>query len=144
MYTLTCSWYHSDRAASLQDMNTHNFLEVGAAALLVGDMEAKMKGQPWKYFGTADMPYLDQLLQPSSVATITNSASARPHLRAITSSKRTKLGSHQIWHVFQTQTICLILFHLCVLYSNYVFFSLISFTAITSTGTMNATHKHGL
>ncbi|PPE00244.1 hypothetical protein GOBAR_DD02722 [Gossypium barbadense] len=78
----------SDRSANIQDMRTHNFVEVGAAALLVGDMEAKMKGQPWKYFGTADMPYLDQLLQPSSVTTITNSAAAHSHLRAITALKR--------------------------------------------------------
>ncbi|GAV76082.1 hypothetical protein CFOL_v3_19557 [Cephalotus follicularis] len=87
----------SDRAVNIQDMNTHNFLELGAAALLVGDMEAKMKGQHWKYFGTSDMPYLDQLLQPSSVTTITNSVSARSHLRAITASKRTKAGTRQIW-----------------------------------------------
>ncbi|OMO58919.1 hypothetical protein CCACVL1_25254 [Corchorus capsularis] len=87
----------SDRSVNVQDMRTHNFLEVGAAALLVGDMEAKMKGQPWKYFGTADMPYLDQLLQPSSVTTIANCASARSHLRAITALKRSKGGPHQIW-----------------------------------------------
>ncbi|MBA0780784.1 hypothetical protein Gotri_004843 [Gossypium trilobum] len=80
-------------------MSAHNFLEVGAAALLVGDMEAKMNGQPWKYFGTADMPYLDQLLQPSPVTTIANSASARSHLRAITALKRSKGGPHQIWYV---------------------------------------------
>ncbi|XP_052485570.1 uncharacterized protein LOC105779909 [Gossypium raimondii] len=87
----------SDRSANIQDMRTHNFVEVGAAALLVGDMEAKMKGQPWKYFGTADMPYLDQLLQPSSVTTITNSAAAHSHLRAITALKRSKGGPRQIW-----------------------------------------------
>ncbi|CAI0443137.1 unnamed protein product [Linum tenue] len=87
----------SDRASVLEDMRTHTLLELGAAALLVGDMEAKMKDQPWKYFGTADMPYLDQLLQPSSVSTITISASARSHLRAITTSKRCKAGPHQIW-----------------------------------------------
>ncbi|KAA3481795.1 SANT domain-containing protein 2 [Gossypium australe] len=87
----------SDHSAYVQDMSGHNFLEVGAAALLVGDMEAKMNGQPWKYFGTADMPYLDQLLQPSPVATIANSASARSHLRAITALKRSKGGPHQIW-----------------------------------------------
>ncbi|XP_022765204.1 uncharacterized protein LOC111310226 isoform X12 [Durio zibethinus] len=87
----------SDRSVTVQDMRTRNFLEVGAAALLVGDMEAKMKGQPWKYFGTADMPYLDQLLQPSSVTTIANSASARSHLRAITALKRSKGGPRQIW-----------------------------------------------
>ncbi|KAF2318716.1 hypothetical protein GH714_010261 [Hevea brasiliensis] len=85
------------RSVDLQDMSIRNFLELGAAALLVGDMEAKMKGQPWKYFGTADMPYLDQLLQPSSFTTVTNSASARSHLRAITASKRSKSGPRQIW-----------------------------------------------
>ncbi|XVF75368.1 hypothetical protein PTKIN_Ptkin13bG0182700 [Pterospermum kingtungense] len=85
----------SDRSVNVQDMN--NFLEVGAAALLVGDMEAQMKGQPWKYFGTADMPYLDQLLQPSSVSTIANSDSAHSHLRAITALKRSKGGPRQIW-----------------------------------------------
>ncbi|CAL0308297.1 unnamed protein product [Lupinus luteus] len=78
-------------------MGAHNFLEVGAAALLVGHNESKMKGQPWKFFGTDDLPYLDQLLQSSTVTSITNSASSHPHLRAITVSKRTKPGSHQIW-----------------------------------------------
>ncbi|XVE69143.1 hypothetical protein DITRI_Ditri09bG0126900 [Diplodiscus trichospermus] len=87
----------SDRSVNVQDMRTHNLLEVGAAALLVGDMEAKMKGQPWKYFGTANMPYIDQLLQPSSITTIANSASARSHLRAITALKRSKGEPHQIW-----------------------------------------------
>lgn len=86
-----------DRVATIQEMSSLNFLEVGAAALLLGDMEAKMKGQPWKYIGTNDMPYLDQLLQPSSATTITNSASARSHLRAVTASKRTKAGPRQIW-----------------------------------------------
>ncbi|XP_061338326.1 uncharacterized protein LOC133285160 isoform X2 [Gastrolobium bilobum] len=89
----------NDRAMNSQDMTAHNFLEVGAAALLVGDIESKMKGQSWKFFGTDDMPYLDQLLQSFPVTPITNSVSARPHLRAITASKRTKAGSRQIWHV---------------------------------------------
>lgn len=80
-------------------MTSHSFLEIGAAALLVGDIESKMKGQPWKFFGTDDMPYLDQLLQSSPVTPITDSDSARPHLRAITASKRIKPGSRQIWHV---------------------------------------------
>ncbi|XP_052312819.1 uncharacterized protein LOC7458591 isoform X2 [Populus trichocarpa] len=88
----------SDRPVDLHDVSICKFLELGAAALLVGDMEAKMQGQPWKYFGTSDMPYLDQLLQPSSATTITNSTSARPHLRAITASKRSKAGPRQIWH----------------------------------------------
>ncbi|KAK3037806.1 hypothetical protein RJ639_031847, partial [Escallonia herrerae] len=88
----------SDHLLNPQETSKHNFLEVGAAALLVGDMEAKMKGELWRKFGTVDMPYLDQLLQPSLLTTVTNSASARAHLRAITASKRSKAGLHQIWH----------------------------------------------
>lgn len=87
----------SDRVPSSQDTSTHSLLEVGAAALLVGDMEAKIKGQPWRNFGTTDLPYLGQLLQPSLLTTVTSSASARAHLRAITASKRTKPGPNQIW-----------------------------------------------
>lgn len=86
-----------DHVLSSQEATLHNFPELGAAALLVGDMEAKMKGQPWKNFGTTDMPFLDQLLQPSLLTTVTNSASARAHLRAITAFKRTKSGPNQIW-----------------------------------------------
>ncbi|KAL2230278.1 UNVERIFIED_CONTAM: hypothetical protein Sindi_1622200 [Sesamum indicum] len=87
----------SDHILNIQDMRAHNFLEVGAAALLVGDMDAKMKGETWKVFGSADMPYLDQLLQPSLLTTVTNSASAFAHLRAITALKRSKPGANQIW-----------------------------------------------
>ncbi|KAI4351056.1 hypothetical protein L6164_005443 [Bauhinia variegata] len=86
-----------DCAMNSQDMRAHSFLEVGAASLLLGDIETKMKGQPWKIFGTDDMPYLDQLLQSSPVTPITDSESARPHLRAIAASKRTKADPHQIW-----------------------------------------------
>ncbi|KAK6145335.1 hypothetical protein DH2020_022155 [Rehmannia glutinosa] len=87
----------SDHILNLQDMQTQNFLEVGAAALLVGDMEAKMKGKAWRIFGSADMPYLDQLLQPSLLTTVTNSTSAFAHLRAITALKRSKPGANQFW-----------------------------------------------
>ncbi|KAK4406161.1 hypothetical protein Sango_0622600, partial [Sesamum angolense] len=88
--------WRCDHILNIQDMRAHNFLEVGAAALLVGDMEAKMKGETWKVFGSADMPYLDQLLQPSLLTTVTNSASAFAHLRAITALKRSKPGANQI------------------------------------------------
>lgn len=79
-------------------MNAYNFLEVGAASLLVGDMEAKIKGQPWKYLGTSDMPYLDQLWQPSNSTPYDSSVSGNSHVRAITASKRTKGGPRQIWY----------------------------------------------
>nr|KYP75451.1 hypothetical protein KK1_008185 [Cajanus cajan] len=97
----------SDHAVNSQGMRAYNFLEVGAAALLEGDIEAKMKGQPWKHFGTDDMPYLDQLLQSSPVTSFTNSASACPPLRAITASKRTKAGPHQVWHVLLSDNFLL-------------------------------------
>ncbi|CAI9768365.1 unnamed protein product [Fraxinus pennsylvanica] len=87
----------SEHNLNPQDVRTHNFLEVGAAALLVGDMDPKMKGDPWKFFGSPDMPYLDQLLQPSLLTTVTNSASAHAHLRAITALKRSKTGPNEIW-----------------------------------------------
>lgn len=90
---------YSDQILNLQDLRTHNFLELGAAALLVGDMEAKIKGEAWRIPGSADMPYLDQLLQPSLLTTVTNSTSAFAHLRAITALKRSKPGANQIWHV---------------------------------------------
>ncbi|XAR72040.1 hypothetical protein NMG60_11018533 [Bertholletia excelsa] len=95
----------SDHLPGPQDVGTHNFLEVGAAALLVGDMEAKMKGTLRKHFGTANMPYLDQLLQPSLLTTVTNSASARAHLRAITASKRNRAAPCQIWEDSPASTI---------------------------------------
>ncbi|KNA10940.1 hypothetical protein SOVF_139590 [Spinacia oleracea] len=85
-----------DKYFNSQDLTRSNLLDVGAASLLVADLDTK-KGQPWRHFGTADMPYLDQLLQPSSMSSVTNSASARQHLRIITASKRTKSGSQQIW-----------------------------------------------
>ncbi|GKU91904.1 hypothetical protein SLEP1_g5713 [Rubroshorea leprosula] len=96
-HQLSSSFSESDRAVNIQDVRTPNFLEVGAAALLVGDMDARMKGNHWKYYGTTDFPYLDQLLQPASVTTVTNSASARSHLREVTALKRTKAGPHHIW-----------------------------------------------
>ncbi|KAM7270394.1 hypothetical protein ACFE04_029608 [Oxalis oulophora] len=89
----------SDHRVHIQGINTHNFLEVGAASLLVGDVEAEMKSQPWRYFGTDDMPYVDKMIQPSSVTTIMHSDSTRHHLRAITASKRTKTGPRHIWQV---------------------------------------------
>ncbi|WOH02547.1 hypothetical protein DCAR_0521936 [Daucus carota subsp. sativus] len=87
----------SEHIMNCQEVSKHSFLEVGAAALLVGDMEAKMKGELWRSFGAVDMPYFDKLLQTSLLTTVTNSASARAHMRAITASKRSKTGSLQIW-----------------------------------------------
>lgn len=85
-----------DHILNAQGLGRPSLLEVGAASLLVADTNSR-KGQPWKHFGTADMPYLDQLLQPTSMSSGNNCASARHHLRIITASKRTKSGSQQIW-----------------------------------------------
>ncbi|KAL5716641.1 hypothetical protein ACHQM5_009777 [Ranunculus cassubicifolius] len=93
-----------DGVMKLQDSNIHGFLEVGAAALLVGDTESKMKGQPWQQSGGGDIPDLDQLLQPSTVTTATNLASAHSHLKVITASKRTKPGPNQVWEDLSVST----------------------------------------
>ncbi|KAI3991511.1 hypothetical protein MKX01_003253, partial [Papaver californicum] len=90
----------SSGVTRLQEVSTHSFLEVGAAALLVGEME----GQPWRHSSNQDIPDPDQLLQPSTVTTATNFASARSHLRAITAAKRTKPGPNQIWDDSQVST----------------------------------------
>nr|XP_010937670.1 uncharacterized protein LOC105056966 [Elaeis guineensis]XP_019710453.1 uncharacterized protein LOC105056966 [Elaeis guineensis]XP_019710454.1 uncharacterized protein LOC105056966 [Elaeis guineensis]XP_019710456.1 uncharacterized protein LOC105056966 [Elaeis guineensis]XP_019710457.1 uncharacterized protein LOC105056966 [Elaeis guineensis] len=86
----------SDCLMSPHNVHIHGFLEVGAAALLVGDMEMKRKEKPWIYSVMQDLPDFD-LLQPSKVAAATNFASAYSHLKAITASKRMKPGPHQVW-----------------------------------------------
>ncbi|WVZ67224.1 hypothetical protein U9M48_016332 [Paspalum notatum var. saurae] len=79
----------------LQDFHTHGFLEVGAAALLVGDMDAKINDQQWKYSLIQEFPDID-LLQPSTSAP-NSFASSQSHLKAITASKRMKSGPNQVW-----------------------------------------------
>ncbi|KAK9154262.1 hypothetical protein Sjap_001742 [Stephania japonica] len=75
----------------------HSFFEVGAAALLVGDLEAKVKGQPREHPSKQDAPDLDRLMRPSTLTTATDFASAQSHLRVITASKRAKSERHQVW-----------------------------------------------
>ncbi|PWZ30729.1 hypothetical protein Zm00014a_036517 [Zea mays] len=78
----------------LQDFHIHGFLEVGAAALLVGDMDAKINDQQWKYSVIQEFPDID-LLQPSSSAASTF-ASSQSHLKAITASKRMRSAPNQV------------------------------------------------
>ncbi|VAH70312.1 unnamed protein product [Triticum turgidum subsp. durum] len=85
----------SNDLAGLQDFHTHGFLEVGAAALLVGDMEAKINDQQWKYSVIQEFPDID-LLQPST-STASTFALSQGHLKAITASKRMKSGPSQVW-----------------------------------------------
>ncbi|XP_062208222.1 uncharacterized protein LOC133909697 isoform X2 [Phragmites australis] len=85
----------SNDFVGLQDFHTHGFLEVGAAALLVGDMEAKINDQQWKYSVIQEFPDID-LLQPST-STGSTFASSQSHLKAITASKRMKSGPNQVW-----------------------------------------------
>jgi hypothetical protein len=86
----------SNEFAGLQDFHTHGFLEVGAAALLVGDMEAKINDQQWKYSVIQEFPDID-LLQPST-STPSTFVSCQSHLKAITASKRMKSGPNQVWY----------------------------------------------
>lgn len=92
---LFVSFITSNDLAGLQDFHTHGFLEVGAAALLVGDMEAKINDQQWKYSVIQEFPDID-LLQPST-STASTFALSQGHLKAITASKRMKSGPSQVW-----------------------------------------------
>lgn len=118
--TFLVTFLCSDHVMNSQDVSKHSFLEIGAAALLVGDVEAKMKGELWRSFGAVDMPFFDKLLQTSLLTTVTNSASARSHMKAITASKRSKTGSLQIWHVFFTQPATLKIYYLIQSFLNIV------------------------
>lgn len=86
------------------DVSIHGFLELGAAALLVGDMETKIKNQPLRSSGSSGLPEIDQLLQPSTLTTATNMALAHSHLRVITTFKRTKPGPNQVWEDLSVST----------------------------------------
>lgn len=82
-----------------QDIHTHSFLEVGAAGLLVGDIETKIKDHSWMYSVTHNLRDTD-LLWPSTTTMATNFSSSNSHLKAITAFKRMKPGPQQVWHVF--------------------------------------------
>ncbi|ONK62305.1 uncharacterized protein A4U43_C07F2530 [Asparagus officinalis] len=94
----------SDGIMRPQDVRSHGFLEVGAAALLVGDVEAKAKDQSWKHTGNQDLCDIDQLLQPSMATMASNFASSHSHLKAITASKRLKPGPQQTWTTVPVST----------------------------------------
>ncbi|CAN6472475.1 unnamed protein product [Victoria cruziana] len=87
----------SDGVLSSPVIHTHNFREVGAAALLV-DLERKQKVRSRNDFDTQFIsdPDFEQLLQPSTVTAASNIASAHSHLKEITASKRAKSGSRQV------------------------------------------------
>lgn len=78
--------------------NKYDFLEHGAAALLMKGTEQKSHLGRSTHRGIASGVRSEQLLQPSTVTTVTDTASARSHLRAIAASKRSiKTGTHQVW-----------------------------------------------
>lgn len=106
----------------------HKFVDVGAAALLVGDMEAKVKGHSLKYPSVKDISGLHKLLQPAAVTAVANLASAPSHLKAITFVKRVKPGSFQPWYLFRcgmalSGLFCLLLLLLSFLMKWKVIFS---------------------
>jgi hypothetical protein len=98
------SFTTSSDFVGLQDFHTHGFLEVGAAALLVGDMEAKINDQHWKYSVIKEFPDID-LLQPSTSA-LSTFASSQSHLKAITASKRMKSGPNHVWYALLFIYLC--------------------------------------
>lgn len=75
----------------------YDFLEHGAAALLMKGTEQKGQLGRNMHRRLASDVRNEQLLQPSTVTTVTDTASARSHLRAIAASKRIRTGTYQIW-----------------------------------------------
>ncbi|KAI0531463.1 hypothetical protein KFK09_001018 [Dendrobium nobile] len=86
------------------DLHTHGFIEVGAAALLIGSKEAKISEKSLKYPVSQNLPDVGQLLRPLSVTEATNFGSVDSHLKAIAASKRMKGGPQQVWEKVSTGT----------------------------------------
>ncbi|CAL9111678.1 unnamed protein product [Musa acuminata var. zebrina] len=97
-YRMSCLTKESCGVMRSQDIHTHSFLEVGAAGLLVGDIETKIKDHSWMYSVTHNLRDTD-LLWPSTTTMATNFSSSNSHLKAITAFKRMKPGPHQVWHL---------------------------------------------
>lgn len=81
---------------------------MGAAALLVGESEAK--AEPWKYSDKRGITDMEQLFQPSSVIMANDLGSSHHHLRAITASKRMRPSPQQFWHVFYSPSSYILLY----------------------------------
>ncbi|KAL0929165.1 hypothetical protein M5K25_001109 [Dendrobium thyrsiflorum] len=86
------------------DLYTHGFIEVGAAALLIGSKEAKISEKSLKYPVSQNLPDVGQLLRPISATEATNFGSVDSHLKAIAASKRMKGGPQQVWEKVSTGT----------------------------------------
>lgn len=82
-----------------QDIHKHGFIEVGAAGLLIGDMETRVKDHTWKYYVNHNFTDAD-MSRPSTSTTAINFVSSNSHLKAVTAFKRMKTGPNQVWHVF--------------------------------------------
>ncbi|XP_074564461.1 LOW QUALITY PROTEIN: uncharacterized protein LOC141820987 [Curcuma longa] len=79
-----------------QDIHTHGFLEVGAASLLIGDIETQIKDHTWKYFVNHNFTDVD-MSRPSTAILPTSFVSSNSHLKVITAFKRMKAGPNQVW-----------------------------------------------
>ncbi|PKA52462.1 hypothetical protein AXF42_Ash019088 [Apostasia shenzhenica] len=93
----SCSLRESNPIMKTQDLHANEFLDVGAAALLIDHKDAKLNDMSWKCPITQDLPDVDHILQTSSAATATSFASGHSHLKAITASKRMRPGPNQFW-----------------------------------------------
>lgn len=92
----------SDWILKAQDFHLRGLIEVGAAALLIDNKEAKSSEKSWKHPASQDLPDVDQLLQPSLATTTANFGSVNNHLKAIAASKRRKGEPHQVWENIPT------------------------------------------
>lgn len=112
-----------------QDIHMHGFIEVGAAGLLIGGMETRVKDHAWKdyvnhNFTDADMPH------PSTATMAINFISSNSHLKAVTAFKRMKAGPNQVWHVFFLLLFLSIFFIFSIFFYHVFRFASLSFLYI--------------
>ena len=74
-----------------QDSQIHGFLEVGAAAFLIQELETMTD--------KTRVPDMEGFFQPSSVTMANDLSKSHHHLRTITATKRMRPGQEQLWHV---------------------------------------------
>ncbi|KAF3330486.1 hypothetical protein FCM35_KLT03840 [Carex littledalei] len=79
-----------------QDICIYRSPEVGAAAIFLGDMDGTRNSQHWRDPAVQDLLDINSL-QPSQATPSTDFALSRSHLKAITASKRMKVGPNEIW-----------------------------------------------
>jgi hypothetical protein len=72
--------------------------EVGAAAIFLAGMDRTRNSQHWRDPAVQDLLDINSLQPSQPTAPSTDFASSSSHLKAITASKRMKVGPNEIWY----------------------------------------------